>query len=326
MATRRRKRASGDRPVDCISEVARVGPTYARGLHHLAAPGLGIRQGEPYGRVRLDFELSCGTATVRADGRDFGISLRTCHVGLERENCEVELRSRYEHSLVKGSFEASGTEIQSSERLTDLGIGLEAGLHATAAPATAFGSLVGKLSWGRKKKEQRQETARRQQRVDLVSTFGHDRWRVGDPRHGDARRGDGKLAGTYFVEERDADGEPLPLCVVTRSDPGSPVLVGISVSAPIGQVHIERDGAPANADDRRGVEASLRHKSARARRAHADAQAALRGRIAGLTLGKALAEAQREVGLPVPDGEFLIAQATLHLSASALSPVADDDA
>jgi hypothetical protein len=304
-----------------VVRTERIGPTYAKGLHHLAGIGMGVRQGEPFDGMRLDFELSCGTAALRVDGRDFGISLLNCHVGLDRRNCDVKAYSRYEHRLVKGSFEASGTETQSSDRHLAMSIEAEAGLSANPvlAPTGALGRFKGRFGWGKGKKEQRQETVRRQPRVDLVATFGHDRWRVGDARLGDARRSDGKLAGTYFVEEQDGDGEPKPLCVVGRVDASTDVQVTISVSAPLTQVFVEAAGQQVSVEERAGVEESLQQRSTRAQKRHATAQADLRGRIAGFALGKALADAQREAGFPVPDGEFLIARQTLCMPTSVVA-------
>lgn len=310
-----------------VVRTERIGPTYAKGLHHLAGIGMGVRQGEPFDGMRLDFELSCGTAALRVDGQDFGISLLNCHVGLDRRNCDVKAYSRYEHRLVKGSFEASGTETHSSDRHLGVSIEAEAGLSANpvSAPTGALGRLKGRLGWGKDKKEQRQETVRRQPRVDLVATFGHDRWRVGDARLGDARRSDGKLAGTYFVEEQDGDGEPKPLCVLGRVDASADVDVTVSVSAPISQVVVESADRRVSAEERAGVEESLQQRSTRAHKKHAATQTDLRGRIAGLTLGKALADAQREAGFPVPDGEFLIARQTLCMPSSALTPEAANE-
>lgn len=325
MAPRLRRGPAKGGPAGPVVSVEKVGPTYTRGLHHLAGVGSGVRQGEPFDGMRLDFELSCGTAALRVDGCDFGISLLNCYVGLARKNCEVKPYSRYEHRLAKGSFEASGTETLDSGRNLAVGVDAEVGVSANpmAAPAGALGRLKGRFGWGREKKERRQETVRRQPRVDLVATFGHDRWRVGDASLGDARRGDGKLAGTYFVEERDGDGEPKPLCVLRRLDASSPVEVTVSVSAPATQISIERADRRATAEEREDVEVLMRQGSARAHRRHAAAQANLRGRIAGLALGKALAEVQREAGLCVPDGEFLIARQTLCISAPPGEPLSD---
>ncbi|UMY19999.1 hypothetical protein MMB17_02910 [Methylobacterium organophilum] len=318
MKARAKKRLDSEDSIETVSIVKKIGPTYAKGLHHLAGLGLGIRQGESYARMRLDFELNCGTAAFQSNGRDFGISLRVCHISLSRKNCEVEVRSRYEHSLVNGSFEISGTEVRSSEQLRDRNLNVEGGLNASAISPALFAKIAGGFRWGKKKNEKLQETSRRQVRIDLISTFGHDRWRVGDPRLGDARRTDGKLAGTYFGEERDSDGEPRPLCIVSRQDPTLPVQVTISVSAPIGQVVIECADEPASASERSATEAALRARSLRAQKEHATAQSELQSRVAGLTLGKAIAEAQREAGLQLPDGEFLIARQTLSLVRPAL--------
>ncbi|ACB81860.1 hypothetical protein Mpop_3716 [Methylorubrum populi BJ001] len=307
-----------------VSRVEKVGPTHARGLHHLAGVGVNIRQGEPCNAMRVDFELSCGTAALRIAGRDYAISMRACHVALERENCEVATHSRYEHRLGKGSFEISGTETLSSGRERDAGIGIEASVDANPVKPSLIGLIAGRYKRSDKRNEEKKDVVRREPVVDLIVTSGQDRWQVGDPARGDARRDDGRLQGTYFGEERGKDGEVRELCVVGRVDASQPVVLTATVSASFGHVLVRGPDGPVAEADRTSAEATLRQRSSKAAREHVSAKADLRARVAGLVMAKALGEAQRDAGFPVADGEFLIAVQSLAVPPERVRPEGDD--
>ncbi|WP_312886073.1 hypothetical protein [Methylorubrum rhodinum] len=285
---------------------------------------MNIRQGEPYDAMRVDFELSCGTAALRIAGRDYIISMRACHVALERENCEVATHSRYEHRLGKGSFEISGTETLSSGRERDAGIGIEASVDANPFKPSFIGRLTGRYKRSARRNEERKDVVRREPVVDLIVTSGQDRWQVGDPARGDARRDDGRLQGTYFGEERDKDGEVRELCVVARGSASLPVVLTATVSASFGHVFVHGPAGPVEEADRTGAEAALRQRSSKAAREHSAAKVDLRARVAGLVMAKALGEAQRDAGFPVADGEFLIAVQSLAVPLERAQPDGDD--
>ncbi|CAO4173253.1 hypothetical protein EEDFHM_02254 [Methylorubrum populi] len=261
--------------------------------------------------MRVDFELSCGSTALRIGGEDYTVSLRVCHVSLERENCEVAPHSRYEHRLGKGSFEVSGTETHSSGKSREGGVGIDVAADASPIKPSLIGRLAGRYKRSARKGEEHQEVVRREPIVDLISTSGQDRWQVGDPMHADARRNDGKLQGTYFGEERDKDGEVRELCVIGRGCSTLPVVLTATVSASFGHVVVHRHEGQADAEDRIDVEATLRQRSTKAAKSHAVTKADLKARVAGLVMAKALNEAQREAGFPVAEGEFLIAAHSL---------------
>ncbi|WP_311274920.1 hypothetical protein [Methylobacterium sp. WCS2018Hpa-22] len=266
--------------------------------------------------MRVDFELSCGTSLLRIGGDDYEIQLRTCHVQLQLENCAVLPQSRYEHRLGKGSFEVSGTEAQSRGVEHDAGLGIEGSLGASVTTPSAFAKLTARFKRASRKSLKSEETVRSQSVTDLVVTSGQDRWQVGDPVRGDARRRDGRLLGTYFGEERDRDGDPKPLCVVGRTDPAAPVIITVSASASLGHVLIERADRQSGEVDRKEAGAALKPMSSRAVKEHSVAKAGLRNRVAGLVMAKALGESQRQAGFAVADGEFMIALQSLGLPAA----------
>ena len=172
-------------------------------------------------------------------------------------------------------------------------------------------SLLGRLSAHYKrstnKGEERKETVRREPIIDLIATSGQDRWQIGDPLRGDARRGDGRLQGTYFGEERAKDGEVKELCIISRENPALPVVLTASVSASFGHVTMFGQNGPADDAGRKAGEATVRQRSSKAGREHSVAKTELRARVAGLVVAKALGESQRDAGFPVAEGEFLIA-------------------
>lgn len=274
--------------------------------------------------MRVDFELSCGTAALRIAGRDYAISMRACHVALELENCEVATHSRYEHRLGKGSFEISGTETLSSGRERDAGIGIEAAVDANPVKPSLIGRLTGRLKSSSRRNEERKDVVRREPVVDLIVTSGQDRWQVGDPARGDARRDDGRLQGTYFGEERDKDGEVRELCVIERGDASLPVVLTATVSASFAHVLVHGPDGPVPEADRMGAETALRQRSSKAAKEHTAAKADLRARVAGLVMAKALGEAQRNAGFPVADGEFLIAVQSLAVVPERVQPDGGD--
>lgn len=298
---------SGHEPVQRVERLEKVGPTHAKELQHLVGIGMSIRQGEPCSAMRLDFELSCGTARLRVFEQDLEITLRLCHVSLERVNCEVEPHSHYEYRLSDGTFQSDRTETQTSERSRVFGGALEAGLGANPVGPTFGGKMKAFFRGARQSKEQRQETVRHQPRVDLIVTAGQDRWQVGDALSGDARRADGRLLGSYFGEGRDDEGDARPLCILARTEATRVVEITVAATVPVGHLSV----AIADSSLRDEVVTVARRASAKAKKEHATNRAELRSRVAGMVAGKALEEAQRQVGLAVPDGECIVALQTL---------------
>lgn len=299
-----------------VEKVERAGPTHARELHSLAGLALSIRQGEPCSGMRLDFELSCGTARIRACDHDLDVTLRLCHVNLERQNCEVQPHSMYEFRLSDGHFEADQTATSISEKSRDAAFNLEASLGAAPAGPSMAAKIGALWKRGSKRANKQQDTTRRQTRIDLIVTSGQDRWQVGDARLGDARQEGGQLLGSYFGEHRDSDGDPRPLCVVVRNDPTSIVELTVAVTVPLGHLSVTIGGDKA-ADELKSVTLSgVRRSSAKATREHAGRRGELRSRVAGLVAAKALAESQRQACLPVPDGECIIALQSVFVAAS----------
>jgi hypothetical protein len=300
-----------------VQSVQRVGPTHAQELRNLVGINANVRQGEPCGAMRLDFEMSCGEAPIRIGNQDFRLSLRTCFVTVLRANCEIRVGSLYEHWLETGAYTSSATEREAAESQS------ERGLSATAAVGgNANLSLTAKLaagfSFGRKNKKRRSTEITNQQknRIELIAANGQDRWQVGSSILGDARRADGLLMGAYFTEQRSKDGDPRPLCIIERAKPSESVEIKITTSAALGSLVVRSTlGEPALGRVK-DAHVQLRRRGAAAAKAHTAAEAALRAQIAGLVVGKALRNAQLHAGAQLGEGVFLIAQQTLIIEGS----------
>lgn len=295
---------------DVVRFIERVGPFHGYGLDALAGLSLAARQGDNWDYVRLDFELSCGTAPLRLPQIITQVSLRTCFVELRRENCDLIPHKRYEHFLVEGDLKitreasvAKGSTFQAEAEL-----GAEAKVSLLKATAALFGKVRGQAKGGRTSDEKTSETSR--PRVELIVTAGQDRWRIGDPVRGDARRADGKLSGSYFGEDRASDGEAKPLCVIARRGKDRIVEATVIATAPVSQLIIEAAQGPPST----GIVSALRKKAGKATKAHAAALQELRGRMAGVVVGTALKALAPPKEISVPDGCLIIGLATLRLS------------
>jgi len=301
-----------DDGADVVAYVEKTPSTHAKGMRDLVGIGINVRQGEPTTAMRVDFELNCGTSSLLINGGNFVVSLRTCFVVLGLANCEIQPQTRYESRLMIGSVEATATETRERSDDGEIGGGVDASVEVDGG-----GSLLPRVglllraSKKRKATNTAQETLKRQPRIDLVVTAGQDRWQVGDPRHGDARRGDGRLLGSYFGEERDREGEAKPLCVIAASDPASTSTMTASAVIRVGQLQIHLGNELATYEQREDVEAAFRERGRRVAAQHRRREKDLRACMAGLVLAKAMHAAQRSAGLPIAEGEVLIAQQTL---------------
>ncbi|MBQ0824257.1 hypothetical protein KBI52_29085 [Microvirga sp. HBU67558] len=307
MARDRKSRANNN--TGTVKGVLKIGPTHAAGLHRLVGMNADIRQGEPFDRMSLDFELTCGVAPLRISGRDFDMALRTCFVSMSRENCTTQVGTHYEHWLGTGDFKVVTTGVSRLERGREAGVSAGAEADSQKGLARVFGSF--RFGFNRKRNHTNESTVRQDARVELVVTSGQDRWRVGDLTRGDPRRQDGILSGAYFQEARSEDGDPKPLCLITRTDPAETVRVNLQVSASFGSLSITRDGSPADETDQTGARTLLRRRAKASIAQHKQAENDLRARVAGLVVAKGLRDAQIQAGLTVAENEFLIAQQTI---------------
>lgn len=294
-----------------VRAVSKLGPTHARGFDHLVGLNADIRQGEPSDNMRIDFELSCGVAPVALRQVGFEVALRTCFVSLDRRNSEILVGSAYESWLGRGTFKASESQRTSLKRGHEASINLGAEVDPTSLIARVKAKL--RLGASRKRATMSEAITRQDTRVGLVVTHGQDRWRIGDPLRGDARRPDGILSGAYFREERTKDGDPVPLCRLATSDKTLPVQLTISATAFSGSLLVFKDGAAlsAHTKDHRQVLAILTRRARQAQVSHGEL---LKAYIAGLVAAKKLHDAQARAGAALLENEFLIAQITLHIS------------
>jgi hypothetical protein len=178
-------------------------------------------------------------------------------------------------------------------------------LSGIASIAAKFG-----LGGARTRSSKAEMVTEQNWRVELITTSGQDRWRVGDLTRGDARRPDGLLSGDYFLERKTADGESHPLCKLERFDASHPVVVTLTITASFGSLLVFPAGrAPETADvmpiEGRGL---LRRRSKRAVTKHS---ALLAAHIAGLVLAKKIRNAQQRETNRSLGNEIVVAELTL---------------
>ena len=175
MAPRKRSAGSSKAEVDKINRskpsvrhVQRVGPTHAQGLQDLVGLYANVRQGEPCDGMRLDCEITCGQAPIRAGGQDLSLSLRTCFVSLVRANCEIRVGSLYEYWLDAGAYTSKATERDTKENQSQAGASASVDLAAdTGLSWTA--KLAAGLSFGRKSRRNRSTEITNQQKARIPS-------------------------------------------------------------------------------------------------------------------------------------------------------------
>ena len=284
---------------------------HAEGMRELVGVSSDIRQGDPFGAMRLDFELSFGTAIVRVDEGDFSIAVRVGQVALRLRNCSIRPQSTYEKRLAEGEVAIRRIETidRSSGRETSVGAHAEGGAGSGTGLTGRLGLTVGFR--GRKKvANDAKETLDRRPRLDLVVTAGQDRWQIGHPRFSDARREDGRLQGTYFNEDRDENGDPRPLCTIVGDRPDAPAEVVISALVRSGQIIVSLAGEATGIEQLADVEAALRKRGVRAARTHERKAADLRSRMAGLVLAKEMLNEQKS-RLDLSGADILLARQSL---------------
>lgn len=325
----RRSRAASDpvSPPDApsVAGVIKIGPTHADGLLSLVGLNSNVRQGDPLSAMHLDAEVSCGVAPLRVGGHDYNLALRTCHLSLARENCEVEIGSRYEFWLNDGKFEASAVQRQTLDRSHERGLNIGAEGDSNKGLARFFGGL--KWSRSRAQGDKIEAITQQNARIELIAAAGQDRWTIGDALRGDARREDRLLGGVYFNEGADND-EVKPLCILSCTDQRARLSVTLTASVSFGSLIISRGGKWATEEDQKGARKILKKKASTALKEHdkreatalKDHNAELRARVAGLVLAKSIREAQSRMGLEVPDNEFVIAQQTLIVLSTLAGP------
>ena len=291
--------------------IERVGPNHLPGFEHLAGLNLSARQGDTFEYFRVDFELNCGSASFQVENGIMQVSLRTCHVQLRRDNCDVVPATAYEFFIGEAEVDRRSTHTASSD-LTGMVEGeVGASLDQSMVPS---GMAKGRASGSARQTLATQTSVTVRTRSDLIVTSGQDRWRVGDPVTGDPRRLDKRLTGSYFVERTRSGGEPVPLCALKRRQANSDAIVTICVSAPLGQMIVEDQGNANKSADRRSrshVEDNLTAGSRAVNVSHTKELLPLRARVAGLVLGKNLRKRQIESELAPPSGEVLISATSL---------------
>jgi hypothetical protein len=233
---------------------------------------------------------------------------------LASANCEI-VGNLYEHWLDVGAYKSKATEREAIENQSQRGASVSADLGASTGLSWKAKLAAGFLL-GRKNKNSRSAELNNEQkaRIQLIATNGQNQWRVGDSTLGDARRADRLLMGTYFNEERGKGGDSKPLCNIMRTKIGAEV--NICASAPLGTVFVRSAHGEPKAVAMEETQAELRRIGALAARKHRVAESELRSQIAGLVVAQALRRAQLRSGVPLGEGNFLIAQLSLIINGS----------
>lgn len=307
-----RKTKPGEHEPEPLGQVHRLGPHHARGLERLAGLTVSTRQGDAFDFFHLDVELNCGDARIDLPDGPATLTLRLCHVDLRRANCSHIAKRRYE-TYVRAD---QARIVAETSRAKTGKVSGEMSVEVGARASGLLGRIGAKALASREAATTEREASRFVRKIDLIRTDGPDRWQVGHPRHGDARRDDGRLAGSYFGEDREKNGEPKPLCVLRRDRGREAVEVILRASAPISQLVLDPGDAGLPPHVRGGMTNDLRRKGAQALKAHEKALIELRCRIAGMVAAKDLqARAGDRLGA-APDDAILIGVAGLVLPAS----------
>jgi len=261
-------------------------------IFRLVKAQLSAFENNPSPRFHLRFTLACGAGDLTGADARYEIHLRQCLVEIETENCEVDLTDAYSFELPPEILEEIYTREDSASLATNNEIA---------------GGADGKISWrnrasivlkgkaSRKKtiNEKQQRKAKGKRRITLISCNG-DYWTVGDGEYGDPRRQNGWLDERYFNEDRGR-----PLCAVNVRNGVADAKVTVTVRAKFGHLDV------IILDD------MGRHvRQASTEYAH-DVANALRDRLKGIAVAKAIRERQSELFPSLPPAEFELARQTV---------------
>jgi hypothetical protein len=258
----------------------------------LVTTQLSARENAPGRIFHLRFTLGCGEGEIEGTAR-YSVHLRQCIVEIKTKNCVQDLSNAYSFELPE-SIIADNTNNDLSEKLK-YGIiaGAEGGMSSASSGWRA--NLLGKV--GLKKSMDRSQTRKTsfKRRIMLVACNGAF-WQVGDAEHGDPRNERGRLKERYFNETPDR-----PLCAIEVPEGIEVAEICVEVRAKFGHLDVE-------------VLDDLGRPKRTARQTDAlDVSDALKARLRGISIAKALREKQRNnrPGVELPESEFLLSTSTL---------------
>ncbi len=276
---------------DC-DEVRVEGHTPDSTIWRLVKAQLSAFENTPSPRFHLRFTLACGAGDLAGADARYEIHLRQCLVEIETENCDVDLTDAYCFELPSEVLK----EIFTREDSESLATSNEIGGHAEGKvgwKARASFALKGKASRTKSTNNKQLRKAKGKRQIMLISYNG-GYWTVGDGEYGDPRRQNGWLDERYFHEDQDK-----PLCAVNVRNGAVEAKVTVTVRAKFGHLDVlilDDMGRPVR---KAGTEYAQ------------DVGNALRERLKGIAVAKAIREHQRELFPSLPPAEFELARKTV---------------
>jgi hypothetical protein len=267
-------------------------PTSQSSMFRLATAQLSAHENCPSSKFHLRFTLGCGTGNLVGAENQYEINLRQCVVDLVTEGCNADLTDAYSFQLPDVDI----AESSSFESLEQRAVGGEIRASAEAKHGFVNRITVGIASKASAAKEATQHevrTTKRKRRVMLIACNG-DHWVVGDDEHGDPRNEQGWLRERYFNEDK-----TKPLCAINVRKGTEKATVTISVRAKLGHLDVSLLDSMGRPTRRAGPQ----HMP--------DVATALRERLKGLAVAKALRERQSQLYPALPPAEFELVRTTI---------------
>ena len=261
-------------------------------IFRLVNSQLRTRENSPSGRFHLRFTLGCGEGEIQGMGAAYLVHLRQCIVEIRTTRCEPDYSSAYSYELPEKVI----SDTSKAERSESFSYGIQTDAKlSTPSPVGIGAHLAAAFGVGRKR--DRSRTTNFKRRIMLVA-FEGGYWLVGDAEYGDPRNEDGRLKERYFGEVPD-----LPMCAIEVPKGVDVAEICVEVRAKFGHLDVD-------------VLDALGRPARCAKNSDAlDISDAMRARLRGIALAKAIDEAQRDgqLGVRQPDREFMLSSGSLRV-------------
>jgi hypothetical protein len=206
--------------------------------------------------------------------------------------CDADYSSAYSYELPEKVFSDTSKEEHSASFSYDIQTGTKLATSSTAGIGAHLSAVFG---GGRKRDHSRTKNFKR--RIMLVA-FEGGYWVVGDAEYGDPRNEHGRLKERYFGEVPD-----LPMCAIEVPKGVDVAEISVEIRAKFGHLDVD-------------VLDALGRPARCAKNSDAlDISDAMRARLRGIALAKAIDEAQRhsQLGVRQPDREFMLSSGCLRV-------------
>ena len=261
---------------------------------HLVSSQLRTRENSPSGRFHLRFTLGCGEGEVQGKDAAYLVHLRQCIVEIRTKGCCADFSSAYSYELPEKVI----SDISKTEHSGSFSYGVQADAKLSAPSYVGIGTRLGAAFRGTRKRDRSDgRTTKFKRRIMLVAFHGAH-WLVGDAEYGDPRNELGRLKERYFGEIPD-----LPMCAIDVLEGVDTAEICVELRAKFGHLDVE-------------VLDALGRPIRRARGSDAlDVSDAMKARVRGIALAKAIAEAQRDdrPGVRQPEREFMLSTGSLRV-------------